>query len=172
MMFLYALYNLLLYTSDVLVALCMASLEKMNKTKRGINERRGDKPQAQDNQSKLIQAGKTLEERDRVLVAAIRRSHIELAKKRKSLSEIEASKDTVEAAWNEFNHANARYCARAGWGPPFEKDKQPEEPRRRSTWNPPPRRTARMSCTTRTSMRKSMPTLKATGARYMSSPPP
>ena len=33
-------------------------------------------------------------------------------------------------------------------------------------------RTAIASCTTRTSMRKSMPTLKATGARYMSSPPP
>ena len=94
MMFFYALYNLLLYASDALVALCMASLEKMNKTKRGINERRGDKPQAQDNQSKLIQARKTLEERDRVLMAAIRRCHIELAKK-ESLRDIEASKDAV-----------------------------------------------------------------------------
>merc|ERR1719370_2710308 len=89
----------------------------------------GDEPQAQDNKSKLIQANKTLKKRDRVLAAAIRRCHIELARK-KGLRDIEASKDAVEAAWKEFNHANARYCARAGWGPPFEKDKQPEKVRR------------------------------------------
>ena len=65
------------------------------------------------NISKLIQATKTLEKRDRVLTAAIRRCHIELAK-RKCLSEIEASKDAVEAAWKEFNHATARYCTHAG----------------------------------------------------------
>ena len=132
MMFFYALYNLLLYASDALVALCMASLEKMNKTKRGINERKGDKPQAQDNQLKLIQARKTLEERDRVLMAAIRRCHVELAKK-ESFWDIEASKDAVEVAWKEFNHANSRYCVYAGWDP-LEKDntsdKQPEEVRR------------------------------------------
>merc|ERR1719474_1565724 len=104
-------------------------IQEMIKTK-GTNERMGDEPQAQENESKLIQAHKALEMRDRDLTAAIRRCHIELAKKRKSLSEIEASKDAVEAAWKEFNHANARYCARAGWGPPFEKDKQPEEVRR------------------------------------------
>ena len=95
----------------------------------GTNERKGGEPQAQENKSKLIQAKKTLEKRDRVLAAAIRRCHIELARK-KGLRDIEASKDAVEAAWKEFNHANARYCARAGWGPPFEKDKQPEEARR------------------------------------------
>jgi len=102
---------------------------------KGTNERMGGRPQAQDNKSKqdnqwkLIQAKKALEMRDRVLTAAIRRCHVELAKK-ESFWDIEASKDAVEAAWKEFNHANARYCARAGWGPPFEKDKQPEEVRR------------------------------------------
>merc|ERR1719454_536622 len=62
-------------------------------------------------------------------MAAIRRCHFGLAK-RESLRDIEASKDAVEAAWKEFNHANARYCARAGWGPPFEEEEQPEEARR------------------------------------------
>jgi len=96
---------------------------------RGTNERKGCRPQAQENQSKLIQARKTLKARDRVLTAAIRRCHIELARK-KSLRDIDASKNQVEAAWKEFNHANARYCARAGWGPPFEEEEQPEEARR------------------------------------------
>ena len=84
------------------------------------------------NISKLIQARKTLEKRDRVLTAAIRRYHFELAK-RESLRDIDASKDQVEAAWKEFNHANSRYCVYAGWDP-LEKDntsdKQPEEVRR------------------------------------------
>ena len=118
-----------------------ASLEEMIKTRgtnernqqaepmRGTKERKGGEPQAQENKSKLIKAKKTLERRDRVLTAAIRRCHVELAKK-ESLRDIDASKNQVEAAWKEFNHANARYCARAGWGPPFEKDKQPEEARR------------------------------------------
>jgi len=94
-----------------------ASLEEMNKTR--------------GNLSKLIQARKTLVKRDRVLTAAIRRCHIELAK-RKSLSEIEASKDEVEAAWNEFNHATARYCMHAGGELHSRKelDEQPEEARR------------------------------------------
>merc|ERR1719289_736643 len=96
---------------------------------RGTKERKGGEPQAQENKSKLIQANKTLKKRDRVLAAAIRRCHFELARK-KGLRDIEASKDAVEAAWKEFNHAKARYCARAGWGPPFEKDKQPVEARR------------------------------------------
>ena len=100
----------------------------MIKTK-GTNKRMGGKPQAQENKSKLIQAKKTLKTRDRVLTAAIRRCHVELAKK-ESLRDIDASKNQVEAAWKEFNHANARYCAYAGWGPPFEKEKQPEEARR------------------------------------------
>ena len=43
-----------------------ASLEEMNKTR--------------GNRSKMIQANKSLEMRDRVLTAAIRRCHIELAK--------------------------------------------------------------------------------------------
>jgi len=96
---------------------------------RGTNERKSGEPQAQENKSKLIKARKTLEKRDRVLAAAIRRCHVELARK-KGLRDIEASKDAVEAAWKEFNHANARYCARAGWGPPFEEEEQPEEARR------------------------------------------
>ena len=75
---------------------------------RGTNERMGGKPKAQENNSKLIRARKTLEKRDRVLMAAIRRCHFELAK-RENLQDIEASKDAVEAAWKEFNHANARY---------------------------------------------------------------
>ena len=83
---------------------------------RGTNERMGGKPQAQENKSKLIKAKKTLEKRDRVLTAAIRRCHVELAKK-ESLWDIEASKDAVEAAWKEFNHANSRYCVYAGWDP-------------------------------------------------------
>ena len=60
----------------------------------------GSRPQAQENELKLIQANKALEKRDRVLKAAIRRCHNELAK-RNSISEVEASKDAVEAAWNE-----------------------------------------------------------------------
>merc|ERR1719285_1031428 len=103
-------------------------MKEMIKTQ-GTKKRMGGEPQAQENKSKLIQAKKTLETRDRVLTAAIRRCHVELAKK-ESLRDIDASKNQVEAAWKEFNHANARYCARAGWGPPFEKDKQPEEVRR------------------------------------------
>ena len=78
---------------------------------RGTNERKGGKPQAKDNQSKLIQANKTLKKRDRVLAAAIRKCHFELARK-KGLRDIEASKDAVEAAWNKFNHNTASYCAR------------------------------------------------------------
>merc|ERR1719474_1495282 len=93
-----------------------ASLEKMNKTRGNI--------------SKLIQARETLEKRDRVLTASIRRCHVELAK-RKCLSEIEASKDAVEAAWNEFNHATARFCMHAGGDlSQKELDEQPEEARR------------------------------------------
>merc|ERR1719357_1581427 len=99
----------------------------------------GIKPQAQEEKSKLIQANKTLEMRDRDLTAAIRRCHIELAKKRKSLSEIEATKDAVEAAWNKYNHVTASYCARAGENLSthphrcfgyFEEEGQPEEARR------------------------------------------
>ena len=98
-------------------------------TTQGTKERMGGKPQAQENKSKLIKAKKTLERRDKVLTAAIRRCHVELAKK-ESLRDIDASKNQVEAAWKDFNHANARYCARAGWGPPFEEEKQPEDARR------------------------------------------
>ena len=47
----------------------------------GTNKRMGGRPQAQENKSKLIQAKKALEIRDRVLTAAIRKCHIELAKK-------------------------------------------------------------------------------------------
>merc|ERR1719268_534833 len=110
-------------------------MQEMIKTK-GTNERMGDEPQAQENESKLIQAHKALKMRDRDLTAAIRRCHIELAKKRKSLSEIEATKDAVEAAWNKFNHATASYCARAGENLStyphrcfgyFEEEGQPEE---------------------------------------------
>ena len=99
---------------------------------RGTNERMGSKPQAQEKKSKLIQANKTLEMRDRDLTAAIRRCHIELAKKRKSLSEIEASKDAVEAAWEEYNQAIARYCMYAGGDSIGRKEieEQPEEVRR------------------------------------------
>jgi len=105
---------------------------------KGTNERMGGRPQAQDNKSKqdnqwkLIQAKKALEMRDRVLTAAIRRCHVELAKK-ESFWDIEASKDAVEAAWKEFNHANSRYCVYAGWDPLVKdntSDKQPEEVRR------------------------------------------
>ena len=105
---------------------------------RGTNERKGGKPQAKDNQSKLIQANKTLKKRDRVLAAAIRKCHFELARK-KGLRDIEASKDAVEAAWNKFNHATASYCARAGENLSthphrcfgyFEEEEQPEEARR------------------------------------------
>ena len=105
---------------------------------RGTNEKKGGKPQAKDNQSKLIQANKTLKKRDRVLAAAIRKCHFELARK-KGLRDIEASKDAVEAAWNKFNHATASYCARAGENLSthphrcfgyFEEEEQPEEARR------------------------------------------
>ena len=99
---------------------------------RGTNERMGRRPQVQENESKLIQASKALEMRDRDLTAAIRRCHIELAKKRKSLSEIEASKDAVEAAWEEYNQAIARYCMYAGGDSIGRKEieEQPEEVRR------------------------------------------
>jgi len=97
---------------------------------KGTNERKGGRPKAQENQSKLIQARKTLKARDGVLMAAIRRCHTELAK-RKCLSKIEASKDAVEAAWKEFNHATARYCMHAGGDlSRKELDEQPEEARR------------------------------------------
>ena len=105
---------------------------------RGTNERKGGKPQAHEVKSKLIQAKKTLEKRDRVLAAAIRRCHFELARKR-GLRDIEASKDAVEAAWNKFNHATASYCARAGENLSthphrcfgyFEEEEQSEEARR------------------------------------------
>ena len=101
---------------------------------------RGTNGRAQENQLKLIQARKTLKARDRVLMAAIRRCHTELAK-RISFRDIEASKDAVEAAWKEFQHASSRYCMYAGedrrWirsgedpfgGNAFEE--QPEEVRR------------------------------------------
>merc|ERR1719268_705909 len=106
-------------------------MQEMIKTK-GTNERMGDEPQAQENESKLIQAHKALERWDRDLTAAIRRCHIELAKKRKSLSEIEASKDVVEAAWEEYNQAIARYCMYAGGDLIGRKEieEQPEEVRR------------------------------------------
>ena len=97
---------------------------------RGTNERMGGKPQAQENQSKLIQANKALEMRDRVLKAAIRRCHIELAKERKSFSDIEANKDAMEAAWNEYNQAIARYRMRAGVNLFGKEEEQPEEARR------------------------------------------
>ena len=67
----------------------------------------------QQEKSRTIQANKTLEKSDRVLTAAIRRCHIELAK-RTSLSDIEASKGAVEAAWEEFTHASTKYCVRTG----------------------------------------------------------
>ena len=96
---------------------------------RGTNERKGGEPQAQEYRSKMIQANKSLEMRDRVLTAAIRRCHIELAKRRKSLRDIEASKDAVEAAWNEYNQAIGRYCMYAGADSIGRKDfeEQPEE---------------------------------------------
>jgi len=91
---------------------------------------RGTNGRAQENQLKLIQARKTLKARDRVLMAAIRRCHTELAK-RISFRDIEASKDAVEAAWDEFTHANSRYCVCAGWNPFRGKEEdQPEEARR------------------------------------------
>jgi len=63
-------------------------------------------------------------------MAAIRKCHIELANK-KSFRDIEASKDAVEAAWNEFNHATARFCMHAGGDlSQKELDEQPEEARR------------------------------------------
>ena len=64
-------------------------------------------------------------------MSAIRRCQIELAK-RKSLRDIEASKDAVETAWNKFNHATARYCMHAGGVLLSRKelDEQPEEARR------------------------------------------
>ena len=105
---------------------------------RGTKERKGGEPQAQENKSKLIQANKTLKKRDRVLAAAIRRCHFELARK-KGLRDIETSKDAVEAAWNKFNHATASYCARAGENLSthphrcfgyFEEEEQSEEARR------------------------------------------
>jgi len=84
----------------------------------------------QQEKSRMIQARKTLKWRDKVLTAAIRRCHIELAK-RTSFGKIEASKDAVEAAWNEFNHATARYCMHAGGDlSRKELDEQPEEARR------------------------------------------
>ena len=46
---------------------------------RGTKERKGNRPQAQENRSKMIQARKTLNLRDGVLMAAIRSCHIELA---------------------------------------------------------------------------------------------
>ena len=84
----------------------------------------------QQEKSRMIQARKTLKWRDKVLTAAIRRCHIELAE-RTSFGKIEASKDAVEAAWNEFNHATARYCMHAGGDlSRKELDEQPEEARR------------------------------------------
>ena len=80
---------------------------------RGTNKRKGGEPQAQEYRSKMIQANKSLEMRDRVLTDAIRRCHIELAK-RNNFGKIEASKDAVEAAWNEYNQASSRYCMYAG----------------------------------------------------------
>ena len=95
----------------------------------GTNKRMGGRPQTQENKSKLIQARKTLEERDRDLTAAIRRCHIEL--KRKSLSEIEASKNAVEVAWREHMQASCWYSTYAGWNPFGWKnlEEQPEDAR-------------------------------------------
>ena len=121
-----------------------ASLEEMNKTRgnfcRGAEEEgairgnmaAGTSPlgKLQQEKSRMIQARKTLKWRDKVLTAAIRRCHIELAE-RTSFGKIEASKDAVEAAWNEFNHATARYCMHAGGDlSRKELDEQPEEARR------------------------------------------
>ena len=121
-----------------------ASLEEMNKTRgnfcRGAEEEgairgnmaAGTSPlgKLQQEKSRMIQARKTLKLRDKVLTAAIRRCHIELAE-RTSFGKIEASKDAVEAAWNEFNHATARYCMHAGGDlSRKELDEQPEEARR------------------------------------------
>merc|ERR1719454_1611949 len=85
----------------------------------------------QQEKSRMIQARKTLKLRDKVLTAAIRRCHVELAK-RTSFGKIEASKDAVEAAWKEYNHAIARYCMYAGGDLVRRKelDEQPEEARR------------------------------------------
>ena len=112
-----------------------ASLEEMNKTTRGNvcrgaeeeNRRRKGVISAKmaacdispprnlhwENKSKVIQANKTLEVRDRVLTVAIRRCHIELAKK-KSLRDVEARKNEVEVAWREYMQAISRYCMYAG----------------------------------------------------------
>ena len=82
----------------------------------------------EENESMLIHARETLELRDGVLMAAIRRCHIELAK-RKSLWNIEASKNVVEVAWQEYMQASSRYCIYVGEDP-FGKEEQPEEARR------------------------------------------
>jgi len=101
-------------------------LGKMTKTRgnfcRGAEEEGANRGKAagisprgklQQEKSRTIQANKTLEKSDRVLTAAIRRCHIEMAK-RTSFSDIEASKDAVEAAWKEFTHASTKYCVRTG----------------------------------------------------------
>ena len=118
-----------------------ASLEKMNKTKRGTNERKVGEAHAQENRSKMIQAKKTLESRIGILMAAILRCQIEVVE-RKSFSDVEASKDAVEVAWRDFQQASSRYCMYAGeklgWirrggEDPFggkEFEEQPEEVRR------------------------------------------
>merc|ERR1719474_2599399 len=92
------------------------SPEEMNKTRRnfcrgaeeegaiGGNMAAGTSPRGKlrrKNLSKLIKARKTLKARDGVLMAAIRRCHTELAKK-KSLRDVEARKNEVEVAWREY----------------------------------------------------------------------
>ena len=47
------------------------------------------------------------------MTAAIRRCHIDLAK-RKSLRDVEASMNAVEVAWREYMQASSRYCMYAG----------------------------------------------------------
>merc|ERR1719357_409925 len=89
------------------------SLEKMYKTTRGTNKRKGGRPQAQEN---LIQAGRTLALTDGVLTAAIWRCRFELAKK-KGFRDIEASKDAVEVAWRDFMQASSLYCMYVGEDP-------------------------------------------------------
>ena len=81
-----------------------ASLEEMIKTK-GTNEREGGEPQAQENESKLIHAGKIFELRVEVLTAAMRECHMAVAT-RKRWKEIEASMDDVEIAWDKVKRAS------------------------------------------------------------------
>jgi len=80
---------------------------------RGTNERMGGKPQAQENESKLIQARKTLELRIEVLVDAMTGCHMAVAT-RKTRKEIEASMDAVEIAWDKIGRTRVEFGSDAG----------------------------------------------------------